>query len=154
MATDIEAALAQYLIGGVGGTAGRVQGLADLRVLIGKRVYPAGKVPTKEQGARLTYQRISTDPQLTLAGTCGLVKARVQVDSHGGEVDPYPYGLAKRIADATRRALKNYRGTLGGISVEMIIRMDERDESEKPHDGGERPDSWVSTDYGIWYQET
>ncbi len=153
MAT-VEAGLAQYLLQGAGGNAGRVQGLTDLRALVERRVYPSGKVPTKETGARLTYQRISTDRTLTLSGDDGLCKARVQVNCYGGENHPKPYKIAKDVADAARRSLKRFRGSLGGCTVQMITLMDERDEDEKPHDAGERPDSWVSLDFGIWFEET
>lgn len=142
----MEAGLAQYLLG-IGG----------LRDIVADRIYPAGKVPGDVTGPRVTYQRISTERPLTLGGTCGLVRATVQLDCHGGEADAHPYGLAKSVAEALRIGLNNFEGTWNAGDTSWIIRKafvtNEQEITVPLRDGGEFGDTWVSFDFAIWFNE-
>lgn len=124
---------------------------ATLAALVVDRVYPM-PAPQNAGYPFVTWQRISGERVFSLGGPSGLAYPRFQIDvwSDSRENRPAggaPYLESRAIADAIRRALDGFNGTLDGIRVSAIL-LDERDLFE--NEGGI---TRVSMDFRIWHEE-
>lgn len=110
---------------------------AGVGAIAGDRIYPQ-VAPRDAAEPYIVYQRVSrVDLGRDLDGANELVQARVQVDSYADG-----YNTARNLADAIRRRLDGYKGTvdltgspsetlrIGGIS--LIEDRDDFDDSVKP----------------------
>ena len=121
---------------------GEVSGLVD------SRVYPA----TITQSASLpaiTYQQITGPRDETMSGPSGLVESRWQFNCWART-----YGESRFVADAVRRVLDGYRGTVNTIVIQRIQFEDEGDIPIIPA-GVEVAKRFAKRlDFVIWYNET
>lgn len=125
---------------------------AGVKALVADRVYPM-PAPQNGQYPFLTWQRISGQRVFSMGGPSGLAEPRFQIDvwSANRENRPDgggPYAEARSIADAVRRALDGFNGTLDGIRASAIL-LDERDLFEN-----ESGTTRVSMDFRIWHEES
>ena len=118
--------------------------IADETVLglVSSRIYPM-KLPQGPTMPAITYSRISGPRIETMAGPSGMAFPRVQVDSWAST-----YAGVKALADAVRKALDGYRGTIVSIRVGGIIMDGELDLYEP---GVE--EYRVTQDYIVWHDE-
>lgn len=78
------------------------------------RVYPLVIPQKKPRGAAQTpctvYETRNVERQVTYCATSGLVRSTIQLDHYSPD-----YNEVKRLAEAVRQALQDFRGMLGGL---------------------------------------
>lgn len=98
---------------------------AAVSALVGSRIYPL-KAPAKVVKPYVTYQRISGNRWRSFDGPTGTAQPRIQVDAYATT-----YAAAKGLADAIRRTLDGYAGsvatTSGPVRIGGISLMTDRD---------------------------
>lgn len=122
---------------------------AGLKDIISGRVYLMMR-PQSIEYPCLTYQRISTDRQLThdTSGASGiLAHPRIQFDAWS-----YSYAGAKSITDALRGALNGKTGSIGVTPNNITIRAALVD-SEVPEYEPESNLYRSRSEYFIWHEE-
>lgn len=114
----------------------------DITDEVGTGIYPLF-IPQGSEPPCLIYQQIDADRQKTYDGTNGLVGALIQVDCMAVR-----YGDARRMADAVRTALVDFRGDMAGTAVRDCSIVADQDLSEiEP--GYFR----ISLNFNLWYVE-
>lgn len=78
------------------------------------------RIPEGEADPSIRYQRIATSREHTHGGPTGLPMVRMQVDSYGESA-----GDAVTTAEAVRKALDGFQGTMGGSGVAVAFGDDE-----------------------------
>jgi hypothetical protein len=116
--------------------------------LVGNRIYE-GRIPQHvfDSDERVmdcaVYSRVGGAPDRAFCGTGGLVAGAYQVDVYS------PDGVRKtQAARAIRRALVDYSGPMGAVTVRKVFLETDFD-SEEPEPGLERR----TQTYTIWYVE-
>jgi hypothetical protein len=137
MATTIEGAIVAMLA-------------ADTTVsgLIGARIRPFGD-PEEIARPFLTYWRVDTDREITNDGPTGKSTPRIQFDAWAEDLL-----TARQITAAVRKLLNGFRGTVGGINVDQIRSVGERDNSTPADPGKKKPVQRVTLDIKISFTET
>ena len=104
--------------------------------LVGTRV---GHVLSAQDAAlpRLVVQRGGTRHIENLQNSSGLALAGVEVNCFAATK-----ALLDDLSDKVRLAVQGFRGTVGGIAINVEGVEDERDLSESPEDGSDRPLLW------------
>ena len=116
--------------------------------LLGDRVFE-GRAPQHvhdTDGSMLpyaVYQRVGGTPGVGFCGTDGLVPGQYQVDVYAADSV-----LKTQAARAIRRALVDYRGRMGAVTVQQVLAENEFD-SQEPEPGLDRR----TQTYTIWYVE-
>lgn len=111
--------------------------------IVSARVYP----DIFPQGATfpgIVYQRISGVRDYTLAGPDGLCVARMQVTCWSTT-----RAASKSLAEAVRKCLAGYSGTMTSTVVQFVRQLDEIDGFESD------PELYrTDADYEVYYEET
>lgn len=94
---------------------------ATLAGLIGTRVYPM-ILPQNPTLPAVTYQVIDGTSDVTTDGPTGLANPRIQIDCWGAT-----YGAMVPVFEAVRKRLNGYRGAAGGVTVQGIFLVRQRD---------------------------
>lgn len=113
-----------------------------------KRIFPL-LIPEHVRGDPkkmpcLVYQRIATSRTATFCGTDSLVNVSMQIDCYA-----LNYVSAKTLADAVRRRLVDYTGSMGDTHVDRVF-IDVEFDLVEQDTGLFR----VSQTYSIWFVET
>ena len=115
---------------------------SGVAALVSTRIYPL-VVPQDVDLPAIAYQRISGPRDHVHEGASGLVVARMQVTCHA-----WSYSGAKALAEAVRAATDGFSGTMGEVSVDAALLVNDRDGWAQ---GFESP--VVRLDFMVWYQE-
>lgn len=134
--TTIETALFSILIGD-----------ATINSLIATRVYP-NIVPQNAPMPAITYQQISGPRDHVMAGPTGLVGARYQINCWASS-----YAGAKELAEAVRKELDGYSGTVNTRVIEVIILEDEGDMPEVTPGADALKRFGKRLDFIVWFKE-
>lgn len=104
----------------------------------------------KDPQSRVTFMIVSGHDEGTLSGPSGLKKERWTVDCWGEK--PIDARTLARLMAGTKadRRLDGYSGTLGGLTVQCIRLLDERDESQPLGPGSDAGNPCISQDYEVW----
>ncbi len=119
---------------------------ATLGPLIGQRVYPL-VLPHNAALPAIVYQRISTPRITNQQGSSGLARPRLQLKSWATTFE-----AAYAVADAVRRSLDGFRGSLGSASGNIggvAIRSDNEFADYDP----DMQLHCILQDYLIWHNE-
>ena len=119
-----------------------------LAALVGTRVY-SSLVPERCDRPYISFRLLSVDADSTLDGHDGLMDALFQVDCIAASQDG-----ARSVADATRLALADYKGTVGGHETLRFRFEGEMDDWELEVEGGEKLIGRVVQTWGVWYCES
>ena len=126
--------------------------IADVTIanLVDGRVYSARVPQSKQGGGRpyIAFRSIGSSADETMEGKDGLIDGLFQVDCIASTQDG-----ARSLADATRPALSNYAGTIGGHEVKRFRFEGELDDWEMELEGGEPIIGRVTQTWGVWYCE-
>lgn len=141
MATIVEGALVAKLVANT-----TVAGLVD------NRIHPFND-PRKVAYPKLTYWVVNTTRSsdaggLTNSGPTGMALARVQFDAWATTMLE-----AKQLVAAVRRCLNGYAGTVGGITIDQIHAVDERDNTVPVDAGQQTPVQRVTIDMMVTYTD-
>ena len=123
-------------------------GDVTLASLIGTRAY-SSVAPERCSRPYVVFRLLSTVADSTLDGHDGLMDALIQVDCMAASQDG-----ARSVADATRAALADYSGTIGGHETLRFRFEGEADNWELEMDGGEDIIGRVTQTWGVWYCES
>jgi hypothetical protein len=121
---------------------------SDLLVLVGTRFGPFESTRL-DPPPRVTFFQVSGDRVRGLAGPMMVARQRWQINCIGSTPTQARL-VARYITGATGDSrLDGYRGTLGGITVQSCILVDERDDSEPQATGSDVAAPSVSLDFDI-----
>lgn len=116
--------------------------------LVGSRVYPV-LAPSTATLPFAVYRRSSIQRQQTLAGPLGLPTVNMEVQIYGTT-----YESARQVADAFRKVLDGYDGSLNNVVVENASLEQESDDFVQLA-GAELPPVYsVTQTYALFWQET
>jgi hypothetical protein len=114
--------------------------------LIGNRYYPL-VIPVSAPLPAIASQRVSGPREYSHSGFSGLVSSRVQLTCVAST-----YAQAKTLADAVRRVISGYRGTVDGVSLGPVLVQNETDSFNES--ASEEANSYLTLlDVLIWHQE-
>lgn len=114
----------------------------DVSALVGDRIYPL-LVPQDASLPAIAYQRISTGREEAHTGPSGLCSARIQLTCIADS-----YESAKSVADAVRKSLDGFSGTMGTFEVGACFVVNDRDDWASSFDV-----PVVRLDVIIWHKE-
>lgn len=89
--------------------------------LVGTKIYP-NLVPQSIAMPAITYQEISSPREYTASGATGTTEARFQINCWDDN-----YSGAKEVAEAVRKKLSGYKGTVGILKIQSCFLVDEDD---------------------------
>lgn len=116
------------------------------------KVFPMAASPPAV-GPYCTFFRVSTDTYGHLKGQTGVSWARMQLDFWSQD-HAEARSIADKIAgDKEDPGLRGFRGLMGGVNVQVALRVDESDDYEDPDDGTELGWYRVRADYKIVWNE-
>jgi hypothetical protein len=115
--------------------------------VVGTRIYPL-LAPASSALPFVTWRRTGIERTQTLGSPHGV--PRVSVDY---TVVAATYNQAREAADAMRRTLDGYGGTVDNTEVKQTALIDEADDLVEV-EGAESPLYVVKQTYDIWWQET
>jgi hypothetical protein len=119
-----------------------------IATLIGSRLFP-NKIP---QGASLPaaeYKQEAGKREHTMTGPVGMVDSKYTIVCYGTG-----YSAAKELAEAVRKRLDGYNGIVEGVTIDVIMLIDEFDVPEF------KPGTDILNRYGksltfvVWFKET
>ncbi len=118
------------------------QANSTLCALAGSRLYPQ-RLPQSSAYPAAVYQQVSEVGDMAHDGPLDLFKAVYQFDCYGGSLKQ-----AKTLALALRQQLNGYKGTVGGVTIEVVFFVNMVD------DFGDALDVYrVSVDFRFMYKE-
>lgn len=123
---------------------------AGVTAIVGQRSYKR-RAPQRAPKPYVTLALASVDfltrsQKQREAGQNHKITARVQVDCYSTDEDEID-----TLSDAVARALDDYRGTTGGVTIYRSLQQDERDNYEPLADGSDVGVHRVTQDYKIEY---
>ena len=125
----------------------------DIVGMIDDRFRPIQESAIGAMHPYVTYFIVSDQTGMTLCGTDGLSRKRVQLDMMGrsyGQIDTLA-GYFKGTHERPR--LHGYAGTLGGVDVKACFVMDRQDLYEDGEAGENTGVHRVTMDLEIWHKE-
>lgn len=126
----------------------RLRAHAGLMGLVGGRVYPR-RIPSWQATLPcLVYTKIEGPRGKILKGNSGVSNPLLQVSAWAATE-----AQAEAVAVQLRDALRPFRGTASGVSVQAISQEDERDSYDPPASAEEVGIYQVSIDVRIWHDE-
>jgi hypothetical protein len=96
---------------------------------------------------RIVVQQISEDDVTSLGGYSGLSTARVQVDCYADDKRTAKKVLGYAVIDA----LRDYSGTVNGITVQRIAKLDARDTAVDDELAADSNQFGYQIDFEVWY---
>ena len=104
---------------------------ATVAALVNSRMYPV-KLPQNVTYPALSYNQVSGVRIYDLCGPTGRAKPRISINSWGES-----YADARALADAVRRAIQGFRGTLGDSPGAQIddVKLDNEIDLDEPEAG-------------------
>jgi len=124
-----------------------ITGDATIESLIASRVYP-NVVPQGAAMPAITYQQISGPRDHVMDGPSGLVGARFQLNCWSGD-----YAQARQLAEAVRKELNGYSGTVNTRQISAILLEDEGDMPQVRPGTDELMRYGKRMDFIIWFKE-
>ncbi|MDZ4250305.1 MAG: hypothetical protein U0990_09480 [Candidatus Nanopelagicales bacterium] len=120
----------------------------DPDIGVADRVWPEwAKTPAVKP--YICYFIESVDPVLAHSGKAGLSRATVRLECYGAT-----YTATKAIADAVRKKLNGFQGTVASIRVDAVIVTDGgRAGSIMPDDGGQTAEWMRAVLIAIWFAD-
>lgn len=94
---------------------------AGVNALIGGRVYHIQK-PAKPVYPAITYERISTVPDLTLDGPSTFTEVTIEIDCWGAGI-----AEARALAEAVKTLLNGHMGDLQGVLIQYARMVNQDD---------------------------
>jgi hypothetical protein len=112
------------------------------------RFFP-NKIPQGELLPAATYQQNKGDRVHHMEGPAGMVDSEYTIICYGTT-----YPAAKELAEAVRKRLDGYRGIVAGVTIDVILLIDELDVPEF------KPGTDILSRYGkqltftVWFKES
>jgi hypothetical protein len=116
--------------------------------VFGTRVFPV-IAPQNTPYPLVCYRRLSASPVASLSGNVGRPVVTIETKIYARS-----YAAALDAAEAVRKALDKFMGTLAGCTVEKTTWSQESDSAEIPQDGQMLPDYTVSQSYDMRIEDT
>jgi len=116
--------------------------------VFGDRVFPV-IAPQNTPYPLLCYRRLSSTAVAALGGTAGCPVVTIEV-----KVYARSYASSLDAAEAVRKALNKFTGTLDGCKVQRTTWIQESDSAEIPQDAQMLPDYTVSQAYEMRVEDT
>lgn len=120
----------------------------DVSNAVGDRIYP-DVAPAGAGYPRITYQRISGQPEHHMTGPSGLIRQRFQIDCWG-ENGP----SVETVSEAVRLALDTFRGDMGDVAVKSVSLESQADLYVSPTDGSQVSIRRTRMDFEIWHTQS
>jgi hypothetical protein len=118
----------------------------DLTNVVGARIYPAPR-PQSAVLPCLTYRLITSNPGHDLGAADGTVRSRFQVEAWSRTT-----AEAAALSVGLFNALDGFVGTVDGIRITWIAKLDEADLSSLESDGTGDPKRRIVSDYLVQYR--
>ena len=137
MASDVESALYAHLTG-----------TTDLVAQVSTRIYP-NRAPHGAAMPFITYRRISTTNEHTLAAALGMARPTFEFACVGTS-----YSTVKTVNNLLRTHLDGHQGVLQSVGVRSITHISTNDDYIAPTDAGDVGGHIAESDYQVWHTET
>lgn len=121
---------------------------ATIAALIGTRLFP-NKIPQGQPLPAAEYKQNKGDRVQTMDGPDGMVDAEYTIVCYAAT-----YAQARELAEAVRKRLDGYSGVVAGVTIDVIMLIDELDVPEF------KPGTDILNRYGksltfvVWFKET
>lgn len=125
-----------------------ILGDATISGLIGTRLYPQ-MAPHDVTRPFMVYERTATDRLRSHDGPSGLSEAVFAYNLFDTR-----FSGVKALADALRKRLDGFTGTVSGVDIRAVFVEDESDVFEAPSDASDRPLRGITMIVRAWYVET
>ncbi len=97
----------------------------------------------------IVYFVEATDPTVSHSGGAGLSRRTFRIECYGGT-----QLAARAVADAVRKKLQGFKGTVASVRIDAVIVTDGgRTESIMPDDGDQRPESIRVIVVAMWFAD-
>ena len=121
---------------------------AGLVALVSKRIYPI-VMPLNCILPAVSYQRISTERVHAFSSDTALTAATFQVSSWAkSDTVRKGYSHTQLISEQVRKALQNYSGSMGSMTVNAVLLIGELTDYDTSTDTYA-----IHQDFEVWYQE-
>lgn len=120
---------------------------ATVNAIIGTRFFP-NVVPQSAKIPAATYMQISGPRVHSVEGALGMVKARYQINCWAAK-----YSTVKDLAEAIRKQLDGFSGTVNTVQIQSIMLVDEGDFPKLTDDAEVTLRYGKRLDFIIWFQE-
>lgn len=126
----------------------KLKGSAAVNAIVGQRIAPWESTQSLTL-PNITYLRVSSNREHIMAGSDGFCHAMIQIDCWAAT-----YSAAKDLAEAVRRTLDGYKGTVQGHYIGVIQNTMDRDVPQRLSTGSERSLFRVLQEYRVSFRET
>jgi hypothetical protein len=123
-----------------------MSGEADLTATVGTRIYPAPR-PQSAVLPCLTYRLITGNPGHDLVAADGTVRSRFQVEAWSRTT-----AEAAALSVGLFNSLDGFVGTVDGVRITWVAKLDEADLSSLESDGTGDPKRRIVSDYLVQYR--
>jgi hypothetical protein len=123
-----------------------MSGEAELTDVVGTRIYPAPR-PQSAVLPCLTYRLITGNPGHDLRASDGTVRSRFQIEAWSRTT-----AEAAALSVGLFNALDGFVGTVDGVRITWIAKLDEADLSSLESDGTGDPKRRIVSDYLVQYR--
>ena len=128
--------------------ATRLETHAETAPVFGSRVFPV-IAPQNTPYPLVCYRRLSASPVTSLSGNVGRPVVTIET-----KIYAHSYAEALDAAEAVRKALDKFTGTLEGCTIQRTTWSQESDNAEVPQDGQMLPDYTVSHSYEMRVEDS
>lgn len=120
----------------------------DVALLVGTKVYPV-MAPASTALPFITYRRGGIQRQQTLQNPAGVPRVTFDVQVYAAT-----YEDAREVADAVRKTLDGYAGTIDNTVVDQVSLENEADDFVALAGADMPPAYQITLTYDVWWQET
>jgi hypothetical protein len=126
----------------------RITSDSTIAALMGLRLFP-NKIPQGQPLPAAEYKQKAGKRQQSMSGPLGMVDSQYTITCYGVN-----YSVAKELSEAVRKRLDGFRGIVEGITIDLIILIDELDVPEF------KPGTDILNRYGkeltfvVWFKES
>lgn len=120
----------------------------DVALLVGTKVYPV-MAPASTALPFITYRRSGIQRQQTLQNPAGVPRVTFDVQVYAAT-----YEDAREVADAVRKTLDGYAGTIDNTVVDQVSLENEADDFVALAGADMPPAYQITLTYDVWWQET
>lgn len=123
-------------------------GSTNVTTLVGTRIYPV-LAPASATLPFVTWRRTGIERQQTLGSPAGMPRVTVDYEIYGTT-----YEQTRSVADAMRRILDGYGGTVDNTTVNQTSLENESDDFVTLAGADLPPVYQVTQTYDVWWQES
>jgi len=121
---------------------------STITALMGTRLFP-NKIPQGQPLPAAEYKQEAGKREHMMSGPAGMVDSQYTITCYGST-----YAAAKELAEAVRKRLDGFRGVVEGITIDVMMLIDELDKPEF------KPGTDILNRYGkeltfvVWFKES